>query len=80
MRGLLFFDSMITPRVITFIYWLLLLMVLFWGLARMFSGGVAGFITGLVSILVGAVVVRIWCELLIVFFAMQEDIRKIAKK
>lgn len=38
MKSILYFDSMLTPRIITFVYWMLLLMAVLGGLTTMFSG------------------------------------------
>lgn len=65
MRQLLFFDSMIVPKIITFIYWLMLAGALFSGLGIMVNSGLSliSLIMGLVSIAVGAVVARISCDM-----------------
>jgi Domain of unknown function (DUF4282) len=39
MKALLFFDSMITPKIITFVYWLLLLAAVVGGIGSMFTFG-----------------------------------------
>lgn len=84
MRDALFFDSMLTPKIITLVYWLLLIAVLFGGLGTMFGGmggfGLGSLISGVVVIVAGAIGVRIWCELLIVLFKIHENIRKLAEK
>jgi hypothetical protein len=78
-----FFESMLTPKIITFVYWLLLFVVLIGGFGSMFGFGMGGFsfgsfLRGLIGIVVGAVLVRIWCELLIVLFKINENVQKIA--
>lgn len=84
MREMLFFDAMLTPKIITFIYWLLLLVVLISGVSAMFAGYggsfVGKFFTGLLIIVGGGVGVRIWCELLIVMFKIHENLKKIADR
>lgn len=84
MRDLLFLDSMLTPKIITLVYWLALLGAVFGGLASMFGGWggftFAKFVTGLVIIVAGAIGARIWCELLIVLFKIHENIRKLAER
>lgn len=82
-NGLFFFDTMITPKIITFIYWILLLADVGYGISTMF-GGYSGFtftkfITGLVYIVIGAVAVRIWCELMIVIFKINENLQNLKK-
>lgn len=80
---LFFFDTMITPKIITFIYWLLLLADVGYGLNTMFSGysgfTFTKFITGLAYIIIGAVAVRIWCELMIVIFKINENLQNLKK-
>ena len=89
MNDLLFLNKMITPKVITFVYWLLLLFVVIVSLTKMFGMGYGpfstgftffGFIGGLVMLVVGAVMVRVWCELVIVFFKMNENLENIKNK
>ncbi|OQB55802.1 MAG: hypothetical protein BWX99_01042 [Deltaproteobacteria bacterium ADurb.Bin151] len=82
MKDIFFFDSMLTPKIITLVYWFLLFVACVVGL--MF-GGVGGvtfgkFILGIAIIIGGAVTARIWCELLIVLFKIDENIKKIADK
>lgn len=80
-RDIFFFDEMLTPKLITLIYWLLLLASAVSGLGIMFSGmGFSGFIGGLLTIILGAVLARIWCELLIVIFKIHENLRRLADK
>jgi len=83
-KKFLSFDSMITPKIITFIYWILLLADVGYGLSTMF-GGYQGFtftkfITGLLYIVVGAVMIRIWCELMIVIFKINDNLQKLNEK
>lgn len=80
MRDLFFFDSMLTPKIITFVYWIMLLGTLVSGLTTMFTEYGGGFLMGLLIIVGGAVTTRIWCELLIVLFKIHENLQKIANK
>jgi hypothetical protein len=80
---LLFLDTMITPKIITIIYWVLLLGCLGYGLSYIF-GGYEGFtftkfITGIIIITLSAVGVRIWCELLIIIFKINENLKNLNK-
>ncbi len=83
MKDVFFFDAMLTPKIITFIYWLLLLIAAVSGLGTMFWGSgeftVSKFLTGLGIIVGGGVGARIWCELLIVLFKIHENIKKLAE-
>ncbi|HUF72059.1 MAG TPA: DUF4282 domain-containing protein [Gammaproteobacteria bacterium] len=76
-RDLLYFDQMIVPRIITFLYWLLLVLVVLGGVGVMFT---QSFFSGLIGILVGALLVRVWCELLIVMFKIHESLQVIKEK
>jgi hypothetical protein len=83
MRDFLFFDSMLTPKIITGVYWLGLVLVVLGSLSTLFMGD-GGFMMRLVKaplmLVLGAVGVRVWCELLIVMFKINENIKKMADK
>lgn len=76
-RDIFFFDSMLTPKIITVVYWLLLLFSVVGGLVAMF---VQSFIAGLIYIVCGVLFSRIWCELLIVLFKMNDALQAIRDK
>ncbi|MBO1518719.1 DUF4282 domain-containing protein [Oceanisphaera pacifica] len=84
MRNLFFFDAMLTPKIITVVYWILLLSAVISGLGSMFTGyngfTFGGFLTGLLIAAAGAVFARIWCELMIVLFKINGNLQKIADK
>jgi hypothetical protein len=90
MKDLLYFESMITPRIITFLYWLMLagavivgLVTIIGGFATMrhsFFGGFGTVIVGLLGIAIGALVARIYCELMIVLFKMNEALQDIRRR
>ncbi len=78
---------MITPKIITLLYWLLLAGVVITGVGAMFAGSMMGggfgfgsFLHGLMIIVFGAIGVRVWCELLIVLFKIHENIQRLADK
>ncbi|QHA86280.1 DUF4282 domain-containing protein [Serratia rhizosphaerae] len=77
MRNILFFDSMLTPKIITVIYWLTLLGVVISGIGVMTYSGV---LSGLLGILIGGVFVRVAFEMVIIAFKNNEYLRKIAEK
>lgn len=82
MRDILFFDKMLTPLFINVVYWVLLALVLLAGLNSIFGGGITftGLIVGLITICIGAFLVRVWCELMLVMFKMNEALQEIRKK
>ncbi len=65
---------MIKPRVITFLYWLLLVVIVLGGIGTMFT---QSFLGGLVGMVIDAFFARIWCELLIVMFKMNDALQAI---
>ncbi|WP_353368437.1 DUF4282 domain-containing protein, partial [Aliiglaciecola sp. NS0011-25] len=67
------------PKIITFVYWLMLLGSLMSGIGAMFGYG-GSILVGLGIIVAGAIGARIWCELLIVLFKIHENLQKIANK
>jgi hypothetical protein len=83
MKDMFFFERMVTPKIITFIYWVMLLLVAVGALGYLFAGP-GGFITrfflGLLGAIGGAIGVRIWCELLIVLFKMNEALQEMRQK
>lgn len=83
MRNIFYFDNMLTPKIITLVYWCMLLAALFSGLGVMF-GGYGGFsvkslFLGALYMLGGAIAARIWCELLIVLFKMNEALQDLRR-
>jgi xanthine/uracil permease len=80
MKAIFFFDSMLTPKIITFIYWIMLLSSLVLGISTMFARYNGGFLSGLGIMIGGAIGSRIWCELLIVLFKIHDNLQKIANK
>lgn len=79
MRDIFFFDSMLTPKIIIFIYWLGLISVVIGAIDSMFSS-YGGFWSGLGILLFGLNGTRVWCELLIVLFKINENLQKIANR
>ena len=80
-EDIFYFNKMLTPKIITLVYWLALLGVVIAGLTTMF-GGFGGFsfgkfLTGIAIIVGGGIGARIWCELLIVLFKMNEALQEI---
>ena len=76
------FRKMITPVIIQVVFWvgvvisiILGLLSIAAGMSRFGSGALV--IVGLLYIFIGPVVVRIYCELLILFFRMNESLSEI---
>lgn len=77
MRDLLFLDTMIIPKVITLFYWVLLLVAAVSGIGTMIAGS---FFSGLMVIAGGMFAARVWSELIIVLFKINEALQEIRTK
>lgn len=67
---------MITPLIIQALYWLGIAAVVITSLGLMFRRG--GFWTGLLSLVLGPIMVRVYAELLIVLFRMHDALNEIS--
>lgn len=86
MGDFLAFRKMISPVVIQILFWIIVIGVVLFGISIM--SGTASYgtpfpvdpkIAGLIVIILGPLVVRFYCELLIVFFRMYESMRVIER-
>lgn len=82
LRNILFFDAMLTPKVITVVYWLLLAACVIAGLGSLLYTGFqymsfGAFMRALGITLGGAIATRIWCELMIVLFKLNENVQRL---
>lgn len=74
LQSFLSFNKMITPSIITVIYYILLVAVILGGLITIFAGLGAPFdgsgmtFMGFLILFLGPVLVRVYCEILIVLF------------
>lgn len=83
MNNFLNFDKMLTPTIIKIVFWigaglsvLMGLIMIIQGASAYYGGGATIFM-GLLTILIGPFVVRIYCELLIIFFKMNETLQDV---
>ena len=79
----LFFDDMLTPKLITIVYWLALLSIVIGGIGSMFAPFGFSFMNllrGLFFMGFGALMVRIGCETMIVLFKMNEALQVIRNR
>ena len=79
MKDIFFFDSMLTPKIITFVYWLMLFSVIVGAIGAMVTP-YGGFFQGIGILIFGSIGVRIWCELLIVLFKINDNLKSLAEK
>lgn len=73
-KDLFYFDKMLTPLVLTFIYWLILAAVVIAGVIAMFNSVIGG----LMLIVGGLFAARLYCELMMIIFKIYENLKKIA--
>lgn len=73
-KDVFFFDNMLTPKIIVVVYWLMLLSAVVSGLGLIFGAG--SFFGGLGAIIGGVIGARIFCELLIVAFKINEALQE----
>lgn len=69
----LFFDKMITPRIIKVVYWILLFFTIISGIFGIFINPVSIIIT-----VISIIILRISCEVVILMFNIYQQIKKIA--
>ncbi len=85
MEDFLKFRKMITPVIIQVLFWVGVAGTVIAALVVMatsfgsYGNGAAQFLGGLVLLVLGPVAVRIYCELLILFFRMNETLTDIKK-
>ena len=81
LKSMLTFDQMITPKIITVLYWLGLIGVLLSGITTIFVNNAygGGFISGLAIIIFGGLGVRISCEMIILSFNIYGKLKEIAE-
>lgn len=87
-KDFFFFDKSLTPVIITFLYWLTLLLILISGLTIIFTSfsmfrfsfnlGLLTFFSGVITIVVGILTTRVVFELICVLFNINRNIEKLA--
>lgn len=76
MGDFLKFETMITPVVIEAIFYIAVVIAVIVGIVQIVHGG-AAIITGLLTIVLGPLAARIYCEILIIFFRINDHLRAI---
>jgi hypothetical protein len=77
------FKKMITPTIIQILFWILAGLAIILGLAGIVSGATSNFgggtqvLGGLVMLVLGPLAVRVYCEILIVIFRMNQTLVEI---
>jgi len=74
MKDFLTFKKMITPIIIQILFWLGVAATVISGFVSLFGGEI---LMGLAAIILGPIVVRLWCEILIVMFKINDTLTDI---
>ena len=80
MSDFLSFRTMITPVIIQIIFWVGVVLCILFGVGAIFFGtqyGEGGIVWGILVLIFGPVLVRIYCEILIIFFRINETLTEI---
>ncbi|HIF36635.1 MAG TPA: DUF4282 domain-containing protein [Candidatus Thioglobus sp.] len=73
-----YLDEMVTPKLITLLYWILLFGIITKGLGDIFLEG--DFWRGLVWVIGGSLASRVACELVVILFRINENLDEINNK
>lgn len=79
MKDLFLLDSMLTPKIISVIYWLGLIAVVVGALNQLFDPATS-LLNALGLLLFGLLGVRIWCELMIVLFKINANLQALVER
>lgn len=79
------FDKMIAPVIIKILFWVGCIAFVIFGIVTIISsfgkfGSAWNFLGGLLIIVLGPVMVRVWCEILIVIFKIHDSLVEIKNK
>ena len=73
-----YLDEMVTPKLITLFYWILLFAFITKGLGDIFLEG--DFWRGLVWVVGGSLASRVACEMVVILFRINENLNEINEK
>lgn len=76
-KSLFFFDSMLTTKIITGVYWVSLVALVIGSIGTMVQ---FSFFAGLGSLIGGVIFLRVMCELMIVVFKINDNLQAIKDK
>lgn len=80
MNEFLTFRKMITPMIIQILFWIFAAITVITGLVAVVAGeDMNNRLGGIIMIFVGPIMVRIYCEILIVIFRINDSLREIEK-
>lgn len=76
MKSLLGFETLITPKLLVFFYWIAMIVILLGGIIGIIQGNI---IAGIVGTLLALVMCRVCFELIMIAFKNNEYLRTIAE-
>lgn len=76
MKRVLSFDYLVTPKILVFLYWLLMVLILVIGIFSVFQGQI---LAGIATIILGMINCRVVFELIMIAFKNNEYLRRIAE-
>ena len=76
-KYIFYLEEMVTPKLITIFYWILLFAFITKGIGDIFEGD---FFRGLVWVVGGSLASRVACELVVVLFRINENLHSINAK
>ncbi len=86
-KKLLNFDDFITPTIIKILYYIFAILIIIYGLYQMFTsinyfgwGGGWVFFTGLLTVILGPILIRVYFEILIILFKIYDKLSTITKQ
>ncbi|MCC5836072.1 MAG: DUF4282 domain-containing protein [Opitutales bacterium] len=86
MKQYLSFDHMITPAIIQILFWIGIAISVIAGLGSIIAGLSATYgggnmvLTGLITLIIGPIVTRVYCELIIILFSINDNLKDIRKQ
>lgn len=87
MNQLLTLNNMLTPKIVTVLYWIGIIGMIIMALSTLFGFGYGAYtgigkrlITAVLILVFGCIMVRVYSELLIVIFKIHENLKKIADR
>ena len=74
MGDFLSFRKFVTPLFIQGLFWVLVIIAIISALGMMFRGTAGAIFTGLIWLVIGPVMARVYCELLILLFRIYDEL------